>query len=67
MCSNGFLKWLMILVVVLVLFVVIWLFLGGSILVLLIVDVGVKFMLVEMKVLGIEGDILCDIVVMFVV
>ncbi|MGR6078355.1 TIGR03752 family integrating conjugative element protein [Achromobacter sp. CSND-B12] len=56
MRSNGLLKWLMIPVAVLVLFVAIRLFSGGSTSAPPTADAGAKLTPAEMKALGIEGD-----------
>ena len=56
MRSNGLLKWLMIPVAVLVLFVAIRLFSGGSTSAPPTADAGAKLTPAEMKALGIEGQ-----------
>ena len=56
MRSNGLLKWLMIPVALLVLFVAIRLFSGGSTSAPPAADAGSKLTPEEMKALGIEGD-----------
>ena len=56
MRSNGLLKWLMIPVALLVLFVAIRLFSGGSTSAPPVADAGSKLTPEEMKALGIEGD-----------
>ena len=56
MRSNGLLKWLMIPVALLVLFVAIRLFSGGSTSAPPAADAGAKLTPAEMKALGIEGD-----------
>src|SRR3546814_21194272 len=56
MRSNGLLKWLMIPVALLVLFVAIRLFSGGSTSASTAADAGSKLTPEEMKALGIEGD-----------
>ena len=56
MRSNGLLKWLMVPVALLVLFVAIRLFSGGSSSAPPAADAGAKLTPAEMKALGIEGD-----------